>query len=138
MTTVLSQLTDRVQAVVQAAVPTGTGVFVDRADAESRAEAPAINIVTHSDTTTPYSDNTDRHEVVLELRLYVRAEPGTPAAEALHAAINPALMADAQLLALVDGWRCLGGAFDLQEADITAQTKVVQYRAVYLTNNKQY
>lgn len=132
MTTVLVQILDRIDVILKANVPTGTTVYRDRADAESREEAPSINVVTRDDRTDSFSAEMDKHTVLIELRIYVRSEPVTPAAEAIHAAFHPALMSDAPLKALADSCRLEGSAFDPQEADITALIKAASYRLTYL------
>ena len=131
MASVLAQVLDRIQQVLLANVPTGTGVWLDRADAESLAEAPGIDILTRDGGVTALGDDTDEHQVTVELRIRVRAEPGTPSAEAIHAAVHTPLMRDAALSALVESRRLVEYAFDRVEADTTELVKSVRYRITY-------
>lgn len=132
MTTVLTQILDRIDAVLRANVPAGCHVYRDRTDAESREEAPSVNVVSRDDRVDSYSGDMDRHTVLVELRIYVRAEPTTPAAELIHAAFHTALVGDAVLKTLADSCRLEGGSFDPQEADINAVIKPAAYRFTYL------
>lgn len=132
MATILSQILDRIDVILKAHVPTGTKVYRDRAEAESREEAPSINVVTRDDRTESYSSEMDYHTVLIELRIYVRSEPVTPAAEAIHEAIHRPLVDDDVLKTLTESRRLEGAAFDPQEADVTALLKSATYRFTYL------
>lgn len=132
MATVLAQILDRIDAVLKASVPPGTTVYRDRSDAESREEAPSVNVITRDDRAESFSAEMDKHIVLIELRIYVRSEPVTPAAEIVHAAFHAALVTDSVLKTLTDSRRLEGGAFDPQEADVTALIKSVSYRFTYL------
>lgn len=131
MASVLTQVLARVQEVLQANVPPGTGVWVDREDAESLAEAPGINIRTRDASVAALGDETDVHQVMVELLIRVRAEPGTPSAEAIHTAVHTPLMRDAVLSVLVESRRLVEYAFDRSEADTTELHKSARYRITY-------
>jgi hypothetical protein len=131
MSTVLAQILDRVDVVLKANVPNGTGVYRDRADAESLREVPCVNALVKDDSIVSFAAELDVHQVQLELRIAVRAEPGTPAAETVHASFHPALVADSVLASLCESRRIEGGSFDLQEADTTSLIKVARYRFTY-------
>ena len=47
MTTTVTQILDRLDAILKAHVPGGTNVYRDRADADSRSETPNINSLPH-------------------------------------------------------------------------------------------
>jgi hypothetical protein len=132
MATVLAQILDRVDAILKAQVPAGTNVFRDRADAQSLAEAPSINVVPRDGQTEPFSAEMDLHQIHIELRIYVRAEPGTPSAEAIHEAVHRPMVTDQQLADLCESRRLTESSFDLTEADTTSLIKAVRYRLTYL------
>lgn len=132
MATTLQQVLDRLDVILQANVPTGTSVFRDRVDAESRVEAPSVNVLALEGAVEPFSAEADRHEVTVELSFYVRQEPGAPAAEALHQAVHGAIVSDAALAALCESRRLVEYAFDRAEADVTAMHKTTRYRFTYL------
>jgi hypothetical protein len=131
MATVLQQVLDRLDSLLKACVPPGCTVHRDRADAQSRAEAPSINVLAQDDPVEPWAEM-DLHQAEVELVFYVRDEPGAMAAEDLHAAVHPHIVADAQLAALCESRRLVEGSFDRAEADVTSTRKRVRYRFKYL------
>ena len=133
MTTVLQQVLDRVDAILLANTPPGTTLSRDRADPQSRDEAPGINVLAREGAVTPFSDDTDEHQVQIELRICVRDESGTAAAEALHAGVHHAIQRDAALAALCEGRRLADYAWERAEADATLLIKSARYRLTYLT-----
>jgi hypothetical protein len=135
MATVLEQVLDRLDAVLQASVPAGTKVHRDLADALSRADAPAVNVLAEDATVTPMGDDMDQHQVFIDLVFYVREEPGAMAAEALHRAVHPAIVNDATLAALCEGRRLVDYSFQREEADITSTHKRARYRFTYLVHS---
>ena len=133
MATVLSQVLDRLDAILRASLPGGTQVFRDRVDAESLPEAPCVNVLAHDDAIEPFAREMDRHEASVELRFYVRNDASpTLAAELQHAAVHGAIVNDAQLAALCESRRLLQAAFERHEADQTALVKSARYRFIYL------
>lgn len=132
MSTIITQVLDRLDAVLLANVPAGTQVFRDRDDAQSRQETPCINVLVRDDAATPYSDDFDRHEVTVELRINVRAAVPTPVAELQHAAVHTAIVTDATLKTLCVSVRHLAASFEREEADLTSLIKSVQYRFIWL------
>nr|WP_316642880.1 hypothetical protein [uncultured Roseateles sp.] len=133
MTTKLTQILDRIDVVLKAALAGVCLVFRDRADAQSLEEAPCINVVARDGTTTQFSAEFDQDEQQIELRVYVREEPGTPEAERIHQLAHQALVADAPLKVLLDSLRRTDHTFDPEPADTTSLIKVQRYRALYLT-----
>ena len=128
MPSILQQVLDRLDVVLKANVPGGTNVWRDRADAQSLAEAPGINVLAREGGVEPFSAEMDKHDVMVELRLYVRQEPGVPAAEALHLAVHGPIVRDATLATLCESRRLVDYSFDRAEADTTATHKVARYR----------
>jgi len=132
MSTVLLQVLDRVDVLLKACAPVGCQVFRERAEAESRSEAPNINVQPKEASVESFSAEMDRHQVSVEVRIQVRADPPTPAAELIHALVHAALMGDATLLALVHSVRLESSTFSEAEADATVLDKVSRYRVTYL------
>lgn len=132
MATTLQQVLDRLDVLLKATVPVGTNVWRDRTDAESLAEAPSINVLAREGAVEPFSAEMDKHEVMVELRFYLRQEPGVPAAEALHLAVHAAVVRDATLATLCDSRRLVDYTFDRADADTTVTHKTARYRFVYL------
>ena len=132
MATVLQQVLDQLDVVLKAHVPNGCSVFRDREDAQSREEAPSVNVLAEEDPVESYSAEMDRHDVRVDLMFYVRADEGAMAAEDLHAAVHPHIVADPVLAALCESRRLEGGPFDRAEADLTVTHKRARYRFTYL------
>jgi hypothetical protein len=132
MTTVATQVLDRLDAILLANVPGGTKVFRDREDAESRGESPCINVLATDDNVEPFSSEMDRHELLVDVKLNVRGAIPTPLAEAQHLAVHAPIVNDATLKDLCVSARNLGGRYERAEADATSLIKTVQYRFIYL------
>lgn len=132
MSTVLTQVLDRLDVLLKATVPGGVQVFRDRAEAESRAEAPCIEVQARESQVEAFSAEMDKHVLAVDLRIHVRAEPATPAAEAIHQAVHGPIVTDATLAALCESRRLEDNTFTLAEADVTALDKLVRYRFTYL------
>lgn len=133
MDSTITQILDRLDAVLVANVPAGTQVFRERTDAQSRQETPCINVLVRDDASTPFSDDMDRHELLVEMRISVRDDLPTSLAERVHQSIHGAVVHDAVLNALCDSVRQLGGSFEREEADLSSLIKAVRYRFIYLT-----
>lgn len=133
MTSTITQILDRLDAVLWANAAAGTQVFRERTDAQSRQETPCINTLVRDDVSTPFSAEMDRHELWVELRINIRADTPTPLAELVHQSVHGALVRDPTLTALCVGVRQLGGGFEREEADLSSLIKVVRYRFIYLT-----
>jgi hypothetical protein len=70
---------------------------------------------------------------VFALEIFVRGDPWDSLADPVDVAAHAALMGDAQLPTIVSDLRRIGEAFEAQEADRTAGTLTVRYRATFLT-----
>lgn len=132
MASVLSQVLDRLDALLKANVPAGCTVFRERPEAESRAEAPCVNVSPREDPVESFSADMDLHHTSIELRIHVRADPPTPGAEVIHASFHGAMLNDATLKALVNSIRLEAASFTEAEADVTALDKTLRYRFTYL------
>ena len=131
MSTTLAQVLDRRDVLLKASVPAGCGVFRERAEAESRNEAPCVNVTPRELAVESFSAEVDKHVQAIELRIYVRADPPTPSAEVIHLAVHAAMAADSQLRGLVDSIRIEGASFNEAEADATSLDKLCRYRFTY-------
>lgn len=132
MATVLSQVLDRLDVLLKANVPVGCNVFRERTEAESRAEAPCVNVSPREIAIESFSREMDKHQVSIELRIHVRADPPTPSAEVIHASFHGVLIDDAALQVLVESVRLEASSLTEVEADATALDKTSRYRFTYL------
>jgi hypothetical protein len=132
MATVLAQVLDRLDVLLKANVPVGCNVFRERTEAESRSEAPCVNATPREIAIESFSREMDKHQVSIELRIHVRADPPTPAAEVIHASFHGALIDDSTLQALVESIRIEAASLSEVEADATALDKNSRYRFTYL------
>jgi hypothetical protein len=131
------QLLARVQAVLAAdAAVLAAGVqLVSRSREVSitRAKSPAIVVMPDNGETTRLAMPVDKNQLVFAIEIFVRGDPWDSLADPVDVAAHAALMADAQLPTIVSDVRRIGEAFESQEADRTAGTLTVRYRATYLT-----
>jgi hypothetical protein len=131
------QLLARVQAVLAAdAAVLAAGVqLVSRSREVSitRAKTPAIVVMPDNGETTRLAVQADKHMLVFALEIFVRGDPWDSLADPIDVAAHAALMGDAQLPTIVSDVRRIGEAFESQEADRTAGTLTVRYRATFLT-----
>ncbi len=130
--TTLSQILDRIDAVLRASVPSGTTVYRDRVDAQSLQEASSVNVLAQDAQAQAFSDDFDFHDVDIDMEIYVRADDPTPAAEAIHGAFHPQIVGDSQLKALAQSIRFVEARFDRSESDTTSLVKAARYRFRYL------
>lgn len=129
MSTTYAQILDRVHTVVTAAVYP-TPVYRERADAISRDECPAINLLP-SDFVSEAKQDLDIHTEHLDLRIHVRADVGSVLAEQLHQLAHAAMAHDDVLRGLVCRLRLSTGAYDQASADMTSTVKRCRYQVVY-------
>lgn len=131
MASVLSQILDRVNAIVTAQMPAGTLVLRDAADPV--ADASWVNQVVHDAAVERFSDDMDRHQAVVELKFGVRSDSApSVACEALHFAVHAAIVDDATLKDLAQSRRLVDTSIDYQQADQTAVIKTCRYVFTYL------
>lgn len=131
MSSVVTQILLRLDAILQANVLTGTKVFRDRADAFSREEGNTVNVVTRDDAVESFAREMDKHETTVDLRFSVRDDDPVIAVQAQHAAVHRAIVTDSQLLALCDSVRLQPASFERDEADLTSLIKSQHYRFTY-------
>lgn len=134
-TTTLQQVLARLQAIGVATLAPFS-VYVDRTDAFSRDEVPALNILAQEGDVSPMAEM-DVHAVDVELVFHVRADAGTNAAETMHRLMHGAIVADVALQALCEGRRLVGFAFDRGDADLPAMRKRARYRFTYMVDQTQ-
>ena len=132
MATTLTQILDRLDAILKTNVPAGATVERDRNAAVSRAEAPLVNVRARNDETESYSGEMDRHLAIVDLEFYVRDDVGVPAVELLHAALHTAIVTDAALLSICLSVRLMPATFTPAEADGDSLLKTAPYRFTYL------
>jgi len=128
MATTLQTILDRLDAILQANVPAGCQVFRDRADPESRAEAPAVNVLAEQAEVQPASDDVDEHQLTVDLVIYVRTDPGAMAADDVHGAVHGAIVGDATLATVCESRRLVAYQFEREQADGTSTKKRATYR----------
>lgn len=134
-TSLLAQILQRVAAVLAASAPVGTKLFTDRTEPQSREEAPSINLLARAVGRQPHGADWSEREAEIELVFGIRADACTAEAEALHLAVHAPLLADAELLALVDSIQLADETFDREEADSTSLLKKALYRVRYSAPN---
>ena len=135
MSSTLAQVLDRLDVLLKTSVPSGCKVFRERAEAESRNEAPCVNVTPRELAVEAFSREVDKHVQAIELRIYVRADPPTPNAEAIHLAVHAAMAADSTLHSLADSIRIESASFTESEADAMALDKLCRYRFTFTVNS---
>lgn len=132
MASILTQILDRIDAIVQANAPGGTLVLRDDVDPQSRSEAPWVNALAVDQAVRQLSGDYDEHEDVVELQIGVRTNTAsTVAAEALHSAIHSPIVGDAALRQITESRRLVESNFDRHSADQTLCIKTCRYRFIY-------
>ena len=76
---------------------------------------------------------TDRHELTVNVAIFVRGDPWDQLADAIATPAHQVLMTDAALAALVVDVRKVSSDFQAEEADRTAGTLSTHYHLTYLT-----
>jgi hypothetical protein len=132
MASILSQILDRIDAILQASVPAGTLVLRDDVDPQSRSEAPWVNVLAVDQAVRQLSGDYDEHEDVVELQFGVRTNTSpTLAAEVVHSSVHGLIVVDATLRTFTESRRLVESSFDRQSADQTLCIKACRYRFIY-------
>lgn len=149
MASLREQVLARTQAAMQAAAPLGSGdplstvqaasVFRARETGITRSVSPAIVVMPGATDTERRATNADRHAFEFAVEIFVRGDPWSSLADPIDVAAHAAIYADflssgaGALGSIVSDLRRIGEEFESQEADRTAGTLTVRYRAVFLT-----
>jgi hypothetical protein len=133
----MSSLRERILARVAAALAAGnTGaVTVERSRENSitRAKSPAIVVMPVNGEAVRLASGADRQHLEFAVEIFVRGDPWDSLADPVDVAAHAIVMADPQLATLAHDIRRIGETFEAQEADRTAGTLTVRYRATFLT-----
>lgn len=136
MASLREQLLARVAALLSAD-PTVAGLvqLVSRSREVSitRSKSPAIVVMPDTGEATRLATQVDKNHLTFAIEIFVRGDPWDSLADPVDVAAHQALMADAQLATIASDIRRIGEAFEAQEADRTAGTLTVRYRATFLT-----
>lgn len=136
------QLLQRVLSVLQGAATGAASISRSREISITRTQSPAIVIMPAATDTRDMDDKADRHAHEFAVEIFVRGDPWDSLADPVDVLAHAALAADAlstnagalgTFLARLDR---VGEAFDGQEADRTAGTLTVRYRATYLASKR--
>lgn len=128
------QILARVATLVTGTTPAGANVFRARETAITRAVSPALVVLYGGGRSVQrIAVGVDQHSITVQLAIFVRGDPWDSLADAIDAVTHPLLMRDPMLT----GWGVQlfreADEVEAQEADRTAGTLTVPYRAVYLT-----
>ena len=132
-TSLREQILARCAVVLTGATPAGTNVFRARETSITRAVSPAICVLYGGSQGVERNGGIDAHHITIEVAIFVRGDPWDSLADAIDVPAHAALLADPGLQAL--GCQLLreGDQPEAQEADRTAGTLTVNYRASFRT-----
>lgn len=133
MPSLREQILARCATVLAGATPAGANVFRAREVSIIRAVTPAICVLYAGDQGVERNGGVDVHHITIQVAIFVRGDPWDSLADAVDVPAHAALMADPGLQAL--GCQLLreGDEPEAQEADRTAGTLTVSYRATFRT-----
>jgi hypothetical protein len=134
MASLREQVLARVAAALLGNTPAGVQVSRSREVSITRAMAPAIVVMPASNQVTRMATAVDRNAFEFDIEIFTRGDPWDSLADPVDVAQHSILMTDATLAALLGDLRRTGESFEGLEADKTAGTLTVRYRAIYLTN----
>jgi len=124
----------RLIALLQAGSPGGVvTVARSREVSLNRALSPAIVVMPSGTAASRMATETDKHQLEFNVEIFVRGEPWDSLVDPIDVAAHRLIMTDATLATLVVDVRRVSESFDSIEADKTAGTLTVGYRATYLT-----
>ncbi len=133
MASVREQALSRIAAALTAAAPGGANVYRARETSLTRAITPAIVIMPQGNAQARVATNVDKHQLDVNLEIFVRGDPWDSLADPVDVAAHAVLMNDAALWAIVADVRRISESFDSIEADRTSGTLTVGYRLTYQT-----
>ena len=121
------QILARISAALSAAAPGGATVYRSREVSITRNITPAVVIMPRNGTSTRLAAQVDRHELEVDVEIFVRGDPWDQLADPVDVAAHAVLVSDAQLADLSAQIRRIGEDFSSQEADRTAGTLTARY-----------
>jgi hypothetical protein len=142
MPTTPEQIAQRLQALLTGATAAGANVYVDRDDAFTREESPAILIDLVKEDTAPMGGPAHRGAASLERNnldftviVCVRGAAWRTQAEAVRASAHALIAADPALRQLTTKLRRTGGEWKSQSADQPFGYAAAYYAAEYLSRS---
>lgn len=108
-------------------------VFRARETSITRAQTPAITVLMAGESDQPFSQDTDKHVLRVNLAVFVRGDPWDQLTDAVTTPMHQVVMTDAALLAMVVRIRKTGSEPEAEEADRTAGVLSCMYEITYLT-----
>ena len=123
---VAEQILARVYAVVQT-VPGFTNAARGRLAAIEENDLPFANVRRASSQIAIESDELSRHLVMFEVDIFTSGASWETAADALHCAVDTAIVTDAQIAALSHWLTCTGTDTQAEYSEITAGCLTARY-----------
>lgn len=127
------QILARIAAVLLNATPAGANVFRSREVSITRGITPSIVVLYGGGKDVTRLQNVDRHELTIQIAIFVRGDPWDKLADAIDAPAHALLMNDQTLINMGVQLFREADQVEAQEADRTAGTLTVPYRTVFLT-----
>jgi len=128
---------NRIATVLTGTLPNAVPVYTDRVAAYDRSEGPCVLITSESEDTQRQDAVYDRTSLIVDIEIIVRAQSWRALADSYADAINPLLMQDATLAALIVRIRRHAKKWEGHEADLTAGTLTLSYDVMYLSTLTQ-
>lgn len=136
MPSLREQLLVRVEAALQAGNTGAVSVSRSREKTITKDQAPAIVVMPSGNELQRMATGADRNAFEFAIEIFVRGDPWDQLADPVDVLAHAALMGDAQLWTILQDLRRVAEDFEAQEADRTAGTLTVRYRATFLTNGR--
>lgn len=135
MTTLREQITSQTVAALTGTTPAGANVYRSREVSITRDVTPAIVVMPESLHTSRMSQNTDRHELILRLEIFVRGDPWDAIADTVAEVAHRVMMKDPTIRVYALDVRRVSADYEAQEADRTAGTLSARYAITFLTRS---
>ena len=133
MAALREQILATVAAVLTGTTGAGQNVFRARETSVTRAQTPAITVLFGGEQTQRLGQATLRHELTVQIAIFVRGDPWDQLATAVDEQVHRLLASSAPLAALLSDQVRLSADPESEEADRTAGALNVHYRMTYLT-----
>lgn len=133
MPSLREQILAAAHATLSGASPGGASVFRSRETSITRANTPAIVISAAGGESTRQSDTMDKNNFTFKAEIFVRGDPWDQLADAVDVPMHAALMSSIAIASLCI-LRRIAEDFESVEADKTAGTLTVSYRATFTTS----
>lgn len=132
------QILERMVTVLGGVTDVGGRVYRSREEPITRENTPSIVLAVDEEQVSVFSPAIDRHELIVDVEIFVRADPWDAIANQVWLQANHLLMTDSQLSVIGSLRNITAAKMESEEADLTAGVLTTKYRITFLTKSTDH